>query len=157
MKSLHPAFNAPSLSAGNDEAVSATMMTGPLCCFFPHEESSFSPRSMRLISFVASKPPITGMPMSMNIRWNLPAFHLLTASRPLAAVSHRTLSCCICFDTTRDTSELSSAIKTLIGGIAPSSCTSALGRGTLGGASGFGGFGGLSVVVGILGLLLGRP
>ena len=81
--------------------------------------------------------------MSMNIRWNFPAFHLLTASRPLAAVSQRTFSCCICFETTRETSELSSAIRTLIGGIAPSSWTRDLewwslddfGFGSLGGFS----------------------
>ena len=92
----------------------------------------------------------------MKIKWNFPAFHLFTASRPLAAVSQRTFSCCICFETTRETSELSSAISTFIGGIAPSSWTRDLERrGLVDDDLGFGCLGGFSPGKCVLGRMLG--
>jgi hypothetical protein len=77
-------------------------------------------RSNRRISFVASRPFITGSWMSMSTKWKPPAFHFVTASLPFMARCHRTLRRCMKAPKTRKLIMLSSTIRTLIGGTEPS-------------------------------------
>lgn len=59
--------------------------------------------------------------MSMRTKWKPPARHLVTASRPFMAVCHRTLSRFMNASSSLRLIMLSSTIRTLIGGTAPSS------------------------------------
>ena len=91
-------------------------------------------RSNLLISFVASRPFMTGNWISMSTKWKPPAFHFVTASFPFMARCHRTFSLCIKAPRTRKLMMLSSTINTLIGGTDPSSSPA----GILGGSAGVG-------------------
>ena len=145
-KSLQPAANASCRSLCNELAVKATMMTGLLksAVFIRLSSSSgtwsiSSPfanvgvvealfektpmlltRSNRLISLVASRPFITGNWISMRTKWKPPSRHLVTASFPFMAVLQRTFKRFMKASSRRRLMILSSTMRTLIGGTAPS-------------------------------------
>ena len=148
-KSLHPAAKASCLSLCSELAVRATIMTGLLnkAVFIRLSSSpglsSFSSnslppgkvgvlealfektpilftRSSLLISFVASSPFMIGNWISINTRWKPPPRHFLTASCPFIAVCHLTFNRFMNASRSLRLMMLSSTIRTLMGGTAPS-------------------------------------